>query len=1018
MGRAGVDQAVRVMVRVRPFNGAELAEHDASKGARPTSVIMMQAGDESVQVLDPSGCVVDSFEFSKVFWSIPESHGQYSSRAFSDQEDVYNETGCKAVEAAMNAHHCCIFAYGQTGSGKTFTMLGSEQMPGIAPRIVDEVFDSLAKQGWSKDGFQYSVEISFMEIYNEKVKDLLADVGGKASSPKRKKRDKDDDGKEDYRSLRVRNSPMVGVYIEGLKRLGKDKGVDSAAAVKKIMRSGMEHRATAETKMNSTSSRSHAVFQICIRSKNESKGISRYANINLVDLAGSEKVKMSKVEGRAFLEATQINQSLSTLRRVIDTLIENQINPKKKLVPPFRDSVLTWVLSETLGGNSVTMMMSNVSPAERNREDTINTLRYADKAKSIVNKVRKNEQRCNVMLGAMQQEMKNMREQLVTQQLTTQMGDALEENLGRTKQQAMEQKLANQRMEQEMLHVTLELGAAENEAVEIEAELAKLSEENVEAKHEAAKQEQQETVMALQKKHSLARIRAEENKKLSASLEAERQSRIELENQRAALAVRHAEFRQSLNSLKKRQFYTTFQRAFAMSSAKLRAQERAQLLRDVNETLSHASLESETISHEASLMRSRNSDMKMAIKRTNEKCEAMELKLAEDEVNMLGDIARRQEALEEAQKRVAGSNDEAALLAKQLLAVTKEAYNSAAEAVDVQKAVERRTEKQREILLEKKDSATSWKHQHTRLEDDLEGVEADIATLKAAVDGNHARAAQLRVELKLEKGLEDLMQAELVKTQDNLQKASWDVNGLRSKIETTAVVLDLLKNEHTELKQYVMDKFFKSNTLRQERGRALDRLGTENFDDNDRAWLGEGCAYMRPRHRTPSRSPSRDVTGSRRGSLSPRGPPEEPASNADVREEVVAEADQAAADSSPAAPASATPHAASPSPPRSVPTHVQDIMRRADSNASRTASKSPYRMHSKLIPKSQAFQKQSSLSPVPPRRVAAPPVSTPRTANGSASGKVPNGKVPAPAARTNGTAPATKVKKTKKAQAR
>ena len=429
--------AVRVMTRVRPFNQRELG---LSVEEYPTTVVHMENG-KTVHLLGEGGEEKERFEFHKVFWSIPESQKQFCGEPFSDQEAVFEETGKVAVAAAIKGYHTCILAYGQTGSGKTYTMLGSESDPGIAPRLVDHLFEQV--EDMPKKGFTYNIGISFMEIYNERCKDLLDDVGSNpvtplggrkrrgsrkksatesaflnTTSPKDRTLDRSSrrgsligrspgaspnvqpivggrkktipfslsiDPEDDYRDLRVRKSPVYGVHVEGLTRLDKESGVSTADDVKLVIRKGMEHRATAETKMNATSSRSHALFQISIVAKNSATGVQRYSNINLVDLAGSERVKMSGAEGDRLTEATKINLSLSTLRHVIDMLIENT-NRKKgdiKLVPPYRESLLTWVLSESLGGNSKTMMLATVSPHISNVEDTGNTLRYAQHPPSL-----------------------------------------------------------------------------------------------------------------------------------------------------------------------------------------------------------------------------------------------------------------------------------------------------------------------------------------------------------------------------------------------------------------------------------------------------------------------------------------------------------------------------------------------------------------------------------------------------------------------------------------------------------
>eukprot|EP00756_Hemistasia_phaeocysticola_P020408 Hpha_TRINITY_DN15717_c2_g1::TRINITY_DN15717_c2_g1_i3::g.36637::m.36637/K17914/KIF13; kinesin family member 13 len=535
---ASTKAAVTVAVRVRPFNSRELG---GSVEEFPTAIVRFE-GDK-VDLLNADDDVEDTFHYHNTFWSIPAEQQQVHCRApFASQEDVYKAVGEPCISHVFAGYHSCVFAYGQTGSGKTHTMLGTPQDPGVAPRVIGALFSELEKRRRTPQmaqGWEYNVEVSFMEIYNERVKDLLAredltknvttpaissivpDAGRHSSavasstqldgdstdedteppespaslrvtsptvghtptisfaddfseirsgfcfgeqtppvpsldtakiSPRvtKKKRassrnspsgDRGDGGtsprmpsalsktrsmlktprdrEEGYADLRVRHSKQTGTFVDGLKRFGEtDVGELTAADVVSVMKAGMQHRAQAATAMNDTSSRSHAIFQIFVTATSLSKGIQRYAHINLVDLAGSERLKMSKSEGQALKEATRINLSLSTLRRVIDVLIANSTRKKKQgqqgyMVPPYRDSLLTWVLSETLGGNSCTSMIATVSPHDSNREDTVNTLRYALKAKSVTNTVRVNDTKTKVVVTAMQSEIEQLRQQLV-----------------------------------------------------------------------------------------------------------------------------------------------------------------------------------------------------------------------------------------------------------------------------------------------------------------------------------------------------------------------------------------------------------------------------------------------------------------------------------------------------------------------------------------------------------------------------------------------------------------------------
>lgn len=388
--------AVRVMVRVRPFNDREKTI-SSKKKERLRPVITVRENNCAVMDYskDEKGFTHErereAFEFSECFWSIPTSQIPSSNPIYT-QEMVYQKSGKLAVEHAIQGFNVCIFAYGQTGSGKTHTMLGNDADPGISPRLVDDLF--LASKGLQNKHptLRIVIECMFFEIYNEKVRDLF---NKKSKSG-------------DYDAPRIRQHPTRGVMVEGLMR----KEVEDAETAKRLIEKGTNERAMAETKMNAHSSRSHAIFQICITQKDPLKGTQKTSFINLVDLAGSEKISMSGVTGQALKEALNINKSLSTLRRVFDVLIENS-QQKKQMVPPFRDSILTHVLSDSLGGNSKTQMIAAVSPHECNLEDSVHTLRYANQAKAIVCEAKVNEEKSAEMVEAMRDEIEKLRRMMI-----------------------------------------------------------------------------------------------------------------------------------------------------------------------------------------------------------------------------------------------------------------------------------------------------------------------------------------------------------------------------------------------------------------------------------------------------------------------------------------------------------------------------------------------------------------------------------------------------------------------------
>eukprot|EP00760_Papus_ankaliazontas_P036253 PhM_4_TR8273/c2_g1_i1/m.53438/K17914/KIF13; kinesin family member 13 len=344
--------AVRVYVRVRPFN-----DRERTHGAIHP---IMKMSANTVTLLDPSKDFRPSnvYSFDSCFWSIEDVQSQ---NEFASQSKVYAMTGAAAKTNVLDGYNACIFAYGQTGSGKTFTMMGNisdDAGCGIIPRLCKDIF---ASPQLSAKGLQ--VQCTYLEIYNERVMDLL------------EKREGDPDG-----NLKVRQDPVTGPFVEGL----STHNVSSESDIFRLLHKGDQERHIAATKMNDRSSRSHAIFSILLCKPGPTGALTTWSKINLVDLAGSERVHSSGAEGVQFKEATKINLSLTTLGRVIDALAD-QSSGKGSGMPPYRESMLTWVLSDSLGGNSRTCMVAAVSPSPVNFDETVNTLRYASRAREIVN---------------------------------------------------------------------------------------------------------------------------------------------------------------------------------------------------------------------------------------------------------------------------------------------------------------------------------------------------------------------------------------------------------------------------------------------------------------------------------------------------------------------------------------------------------------------------------------------------------------------------------------------------------
>ena len=303
-----------------------------------------------------------TFTFDNSFWSHDTSSDHYAH-----QEDIYNCLGEEFLDHNFEGYHTCIFAYGQTGSGKSYTMMGTSEQPGLIPRTCEDLFQRIESN--ESANVSYSVRVSYFEVYNEHVRDLFQP---RTDPP---------------HYLKIRESPTEGPYVKDLTEIQ----VKSYGDILKYMRMGDSSRTTASTKMNDTSSRSHAVFTIMLKQIHHDyhtdETTERLARIRLVDLAGSERAKATEATGQRLREGSNINKSLTTLGRVIAALADprhsriHDPNRKNRDVVPYRDSILTWLLKDSLGGNSKTAMIACIAPSDY--DETLSTLRYADQAKHI-----------------------------------------------------------------------------------------------------------------------------------------------------------------------------------------------------------------------------------------------------------------------------------------------------------------------------------------------------------------------------------------------------------------------------------------------------------------------------------------------------------------------------------------------------------------------------------------------------------------------------------------------------------
>lgn len=385
-------------MRVRPFNHREItreAQCIIDMTGTTTSIVNPKATPGSKDA-------VKSFNYDYSYFSMDPNDENYSSQLM-----VYKDIGEEMLVHAFEGYNVCIFAYGQTGAGKSYTMMGKQEegQEGIIPQICKDLFRKISYT--SNERLKYSVEVSYMEIYCERVRDLL--------NPKNRG------------NLRVREHPLYGPYVEDLSKLA----VLSYEDIHDLIDEGNKARTVAATNMNETSSRSHAVFTIFFTQQQQDciTGLmtEKVSKISLVDLAGSERADSTGAKGTRLKEGANINKSLTTLGKVISALAEIAATKKKKKADfiPYRDSVLTWLLRENLGGNSKTAMIAAISPADINYDETLSTLRYADRAKQIVCKAVVNEDANARLIRELKEEIQKLRELLKQEGIDVQEGDEI-----------------------------------------------------------------------------------------------------------------------------------------------------------------------------------------------------------------------------------------------------------------------------------------------------------------------------------------------------------------------------------------------------------------------------------------------------------------------------------------------------------------------------------------------------------------------------------------------------------------
>ncbi|EFO16338.2 KIF17 protein, partial [Loa loa] len=351
-------ESVRVICRCRPLNKREV---------NLNSQICVQMDQSCGQVIlqGETGCP-KQFTFDGVYYMDATA------------EQIYNEIVYPLVENVIQGYNGTIFAYGQTGSGKTYSMQGNDNISsqkGIIPRAFEHIFEATA----TTDDAKFLVHASYLEIYNEEVHDLL--------------------GTNHTKKLEIKEHSERGIYVAGLSM----HVCHDYKACQRLMKEGSENRHVGATLMNKDSSRSHSIFTVYVEVA-LNNGSIRTGKLNLVDLAGSERQAKTGTTGDRFKEATKINLSLSALGNVISAFVDG----KSKHIP-YRDSKLTRLLKDSLGGNMKTIMLACISPSSDNYDETLSTLRYANRAKNIKNKPKINEDPKDALLREYQEEIQRLK---------------------------------------------------------------------------------------------------------------------------------------------------------------------------------------------------------------------------------------------------------------------------------------------------------------------------------------------------------------------------------------------------------------------------------------------------------------------------------------------------------------------------------------------------------------------------------------------------------------------------------
>ncbi|XP_044761416.1 kinesin-like protein KIF3A [Coccinella septempunctata] len=389
---------VKVFIRIRPLNDNESLGY--TKGT-------IEINKEECSILLNNN---EYREFEKLF----RFHQVFPEE--TSQQEIYHTVAAPIVDTVLKGYNGTIFAYGQTGSGKTYTMVGNnntKELQGIIPNSFSQIFSQIASSVEQKS---FVVTVTFLEIYNEEIRDLLSPTTGK--------------------KLVIHDHKTYGSFVKNLSGFT----VNSMDELRKLFIRGNKNRTTKSNTLNMSSSRSHAIFTIMIESKNHSTNVTTFGKLNFVDLAGSERLSRTKVTGDMLKEASHINLSLSVLGNVISNLVDG-----KSSHVPYRNSKLTRLLQDSLGGNSKTAMIATLSLAEIDYDETVCTLRYASRVRYIKNYVSANK-KTDGLIASFEKQIQELQNKVKTIQE--------EQETKRTKQYELKMKATEKKKLQEELQTT------------------------------------------------------------------------------------------------------------------------------------------------------------------------------------------------------------------------------------------------------------------------------------------------------------------------------------------------------------------------------------------------------------------------------------------------------------------------------------------------------------------------------------------------------------------------------------